>query len=159
MQSCRQCGGQLTRGVRPLRICMETHKQAPLALRVVAVLFIISGVLAVLEVLVSLTRNRVSLNSGILGIFIGMGLLRFQRGWRTCALVSTWFALIFIPVFGFMVLGGARPIHLKLFGQKVGIASPASALSFSVVLFALVVWQYRVLTRPDVVRLFDDTAA
>jgi hypothetical protein len=138
---------------------METQKQAPAALKVVAVLFIISGVLAVLEILVSLTRNHINFNFGVLGIFIGLGLLRFRRGWRTCALVFIWLMLIFIPVFGIMVLAGTRPIHLKLFGQQMGYASATFAFFVATVLFALAVWQYRVLTRPDVVQLFEDNAA
>ena len=130
-----------------------------MALKVVAVLFIVSGVFAVLEIWLSLTHNQLNLNFGVLGIFIGLGLLRFRRGWRTCALVFIWLALIIIPVFGFMVIGGARPIHLKLFGQQMGYASPIFAFFVATVLFALAAWQYRVLTRPDVVQLFDDNVA
>jgi hypothetical protein len=140
---------------------METQKQTPVALKVVAVLFISSGVWTVLEILVSLARNTINFNLGVLGIFIGLGLLRFRRGWRTCALVYIWLAFILIAVFSLMVLGGGHPepFYLKLFGQNIGYASPTFALFVAAVLFALVVWQYRVLTRPDVVKLFDDNAA
>jgi hypothetical protein len=137
---------------------MTTQKQAPLALRIVAALFIISGIFAALEVLVSLARGRINLNFGVLGIFIGLGLRRFRHGWRTCALVFTWIALVFLPVFALLVLGGAHPIHVKLFGQRVGSTSPGTALFMAVAAFALVLWQYRVLTRRDVVQLFNEQA-
>ena len=137
---------------------MKTQEQAPLALKIVAALFIIGGIFAALEVLVSLARNRISLNFGVLGIFIGLGLLRFRRGWRTCALVFTWIALVFVPVFALLVLGGAHPIHVKLFGQRVGSTSPGTALFLAVAAFALALWQYRVLTRRDVVQLFNEQA-
>ena len=137
---------------------MKTVRQAPLALKIVAALFIISGIVAALEVLVSLARHRLSLNFGVLGIFIGLGLLRFRRGWRTCALVLTWLGLIFAPVFAVLVLAGARPIHIKILGQQIGHARRAEAFFIAAGVFALALWQYRVLTRPDVVRLFDDHA-
>ena len=88
---------------------MKTPKQAPLAFKIVAALFIVSGIYAALEVLVSLANSRIYLNFGVLGIFIGLGLLRFRRGWRTCALVFTWIALVLLPVFALLVLGGAPP--------------------------------------------------
>ena len=121
-------------------------------------LFIISGIFAALEVLVSLTRGSINLNFVVLGIFIGLGLLRFRRGWRTCALVFTWIGLVLVPVFALLVLGGAHPIHVKLFGQRVGSTSPGTALFIAVTFFAVVLWQYRVLTRRDVVQLFHEQA-
>ena len=137
---------------------MKTVRQAPLALKIVAALFIVSGIVAALEVLVSLARHRLSLNFGVLGIFIGLGLLRFRRGWRTCALVLTWLGLIIAPVFAVLVLAGARPIHIKILGQQIGHAHRAEAFFIAAGVFALALWQYRVLTRPDVVQLFDDHA-
>jgi hypothetical protein len=62
---------------------MEGQKQAPLALKVVAAFFILSGVLAALEILISLTHQIINFNFGALGIFVGLGLLRFRCGWRT----------------------------------------------------------------------------
>ena len=144
--------------VGSIRVRMTTQKQAPRALSIVVALFIISGLFAALEVLVSLTRGRINLNFGVLGIFIGLGLLRFRRGWRTCALLFTWIALVFVPVFALLVLGGAHPIRVKLFGQRVGSTSPGTALFIAVAAFAVALWQYRVLTRRDVVQLFNEQA-
>jgi hypothetical protein len=138
---------------------METQKQAPWDLQVVALLFFLSGVLAVLEIWLSLMRGNISINFGVLGIFIGWGLLRFRRGWRTCALFFIWLALILLPLFGFFVLAGARPLDLKILGQRMGYASPMFGLAFTGVLFLFALWQYRVLTRPGVAQLFDDHAA
>jgi hypothetical protein len=128
-------------------------------LKIVAALFIISGIAAALEVLISLTRSRISLNFGILGIFIGLGLHRFRHGWRTCALVLTWLGLLLLPVFAVLVLAGARPLYVKLLGQRVGYTSPGVALLLSAAVFALSLWQYRVLTRRDVVQLFNEQGA
>jgi len=56
----------------------KTTNQAPRALKIVAALFVLSGVLAAVEVLVLLARGHVSLNLGILCIFVGYGLLRLR---------------------------------------------------------------------------------
>ena len=56
----------------------KTTNQAPRALKIVAALFVLSGVLAAVEVLVLLARGHVSLNLGILCIFVGYG--RFAYG-------------------------------------------------------------------------------
>jgi hypothetical protein len=116
---------------------MKTVRQAPLALKIVPALFIVSGIVAALEVLVSLARHRLSLNFGVLGIFIGLGLLRFGRCWRTCAPVLTWLGLILAPVFAVLVLAGARPIHIKILGQQIGNARRAEAFFIAAGVFAL----------------------
>jgi hypothetical protein len=137
---------------------MTTQKQAPIELKLVAALFILGGILAVLEVVVLLVHGTVKIDLEVLGIFIGLGLLRFRRGWRRCALVLTWFGLIFLPVFALLVIAGAHPLHVKLLGQQVGYASSGVALLLTAGLFALALWQYRILTRSDVVRLFAEDA-
>jgi hypothetical protein len=129
----------------------------PIALKVVAWLFIIFGVLAVLEIVAALFAGRVSLNVGVLGIFVGRGILRLRRGWRTCALVLLWLCMIIVSVVAVMILAGAG--KMTLFGTRVG---RHEALVFGLPLtlgyLALGIWQYRVLTRPDVRRLFGLTA-
>src|SRR4030095_2113841 len=97
-------------------------QQPPTALKVVAVLFVISGIFAVLEILVSLIDSTVSFNLGVLCIPVGRGLLRFRPGWRTCALVLTWFAIVFAPVFAILALDGQGTTYFALLGVKVGYA-------------------------------------
>ena len=131
-------------------------RRLPLALKIVAVLFILGGIFAVIEVIVSLMNNRININFGVLGIFIGFGLLRLSQGWRTCALVFTWIGLIVIPIIGILFLSHSGPLDFSLFGQKVGHASRELGVGMVVVLFVYTVWQYRVLTREDVRYLFFD---
>jgi hypothetical protein len=134
---------------------MDNTNTIPTSLKVVAFLFILSGIFSLIEVIVSLVHSHFSFNFGVLGLFIGPGLLRLSRGWRTCALVFLWIAMIGLPIFIaviFVLAGG--PLDFKLFGQQVGHASPEFAIVLAALLFALAVWQYRILTRPDVRRLF-----
>ena len=132
--------------------------QAPRSLKIVAALFVLSGVLSALGVLVSLAHGHVRLNLGVLCIFVGYGLLRLRPGWRTWALVFTWITLLVAPVLVLLVLFGHCPAYFSVFGQRVGSAPPELAAVAGVCFFAFGVWQYRVLTRPDVVRLFHESS-
>jgi hypothetical protein len=130
------------------------NPKLPFALKVVAALFFLGGVSAVIEVIVSLMNSRININFGVLGIFIGIGLFRLSQGWRTCALVFTWIALLALPAIGFLFLGHSGPLDFTFFGEKVGYASKEFGLAMIVALFIYTIWQYRVLTRPDVRHLF-----
>lgn len=126
----------------------------PSALKIVAWLFIIGGILAVIEVMVALTQNRISINFGVLGLFIGPGLLKLRRGWRTCALVFLWIGLIIFPIIFLLGLSGTVPGYFEVFGVKVA-RIPSWWVSVGVIpFFLLVLWIYRVLTRPEIRALF-----
>lgn len=133
---------------------MDENRQIPASLQAVAILFILGGVFAVIEVLVSLAHSHLNINLGVLGLFIGPGLLALRPGWRTCALVLLWIAMIGVPIIAIFMFGQSGPLDFKVFGQKVGHASKVFGLALAVILFLLSFWQYRVLTRPDVRTLF-----
>ena len=126
----------------------------PTSLRVVAVLFILDGVTSSIAVLVSAMHGELNINFGLLGFFIGPGLLCLSSGWRRCALVLTWFGLIGVPLATMLMLSFNGPLHFKLFGQEVCEAPKLLGLIFAVFIFGLTLWQYRVLTREDVRQLF-----
>ena len=133
---------------------MDDDRQIPASLKVVAILFIIGGILSVIDCLGSFLHGHININFGVLGLFIGPGLLALRRGWRTCGLVFLWIAMIGVPLFTVLMLGHSGPLDFKVFGQKVGHASKELGLIFAIIMWALAVWQYRVLTRLDVRRLF-----
>lgn len=132
----------------------NSHGRLPLSLKIVAVIFILGGISSAIEIFISLTRNHININFGILGIFIGIGLFRLRLGWRTCALVFTWIGLIAVPLVGFFFMIHPGPLDFIIFGQKVGHASKGLGLAMIVITFAYTLWQYRVLTRDDVRKLF-----
>ncbi len=125
-----------------------------LSLRIVASLFVISGIFAAIDILVSLFQSHLNLNFSVLGLWIGPGLLRHNRFWRTWALVSSWIALIGLPLFC-LLAHGRGGLGFKLFGVPVGEVPAAVAIGVAVVLFLLTFWQYRVLTRQDIRHLFE----
>ena len=133
---------------------MDNITPIPTSLRVVSLLFLLGGVLSMIEVIGSLMLGRLNINFGVLAVFIGPGLLRLSQGWRTCALVFLWIAIIGIPIIAILLMTTSGPLDFKLFGQKVGHASREFGISLAGVMLVLAVWQYRVLTRPDVRRLF-----
>lgn len=130
----------------------------PTSLKVVATLFILSGISAVIEIIVSLLHGQLSLNFGVLGLWVGAGLLRLSPTSRTWALIFTWMALIITPIGGLIFLNSAT-LDFTLFGQKVGHIPKVVGLAAAVVFFIVSVWQYQVLTRPDVRALFRRPAA
>ena len=134
---------------------MESTRGAlPTSLKAVAYFLIFEGVCAAIDIIVSLARGHVNINLGVLAIFAGFGILRLSRGWRTFALVTIWIVLIAAPIAAIALIAGAGPARWKVFGQVVGAASNIAAIVVTLVVFAINLWMYRVLTRPDVRLLF-----
>jgi hypothetical protein len=128
----------------------------PVALKVVAWLFIVSGIWAAWGVFAALANGNISINFSVLSFFIGLGLLRLSRAWRTWALIFTWFELICLPIFGLALLSGAGTVTGTLFEEGQISASRTRLAYFMIIVafFLVAVWQYRILTRPDVRLLF-----
>lgn len=142
---------------------MSDRPPAPASLKIVAALFILGGLSSALDALIRLTQGTLFLNLGILGLFIGIGLLRYSRGWRVCALVFLWLAMVGFPLAGFLLVATDQPVRFTLFGQEVsevpktaGVA--VAGVAVAAVGFALALWRYRVLTRPRVRQLFGLSA-
>jgi len=127
----------------------------PLSLVIVAVLFILAGVAAAWDVVSSLFHSRVSFNFCVLMLFAGIGLLRFKRGWRTCALAFVWvfFAGAFLGL-GVLIFS-PESWTIGLFGSESTAAQrPVIPWLFLICLILLSLWVYRTLTRRDIRRLF-----
>jgi len=105
---------------------MNEERRLPASLKAVAILFIIGGIFCAIEVIVSLTLGRININLGVLGLFIGPGLLALRSGWRTCALVFIWIALISVPLVLLVMLSSSGSPDLNVFGQRVGHANHIS---------------------------------
>ena len=130
------------------------NKDIPTSLIVVAWLFIIGGTHSLIEMLYSLTTNHININFSVINIFAGIGLLKLRSGWRTYSLVVTWLVLIISPLALLWLLAKASPLDLHLFGQKVDSISTSSVLIFYSIIYAIEIWKYRVLIRPDIKELF-----
>jgi hypothetical protein len=89
-----------------------------------------------------------SLLGGVVGVFflyLSRGLRKCSRGWRTCALILIWWGFI----------GMSFNVGRYFFDQKTfHHETIAEFLLENALGFILQVWQYRVLTRPDIRELF-----
>jgi len=134
----------------------EDAGRLPLSLKIVAWLFIISGILATIDLFLDLWKGTLSINLGVLNLFIGLGLLQLLPVWRTCALIFTWFELIGFPLFALLVLTGSGVVTMRLFGERQvnDFVARLVLLIIAGAFFSLSIWQYLILTRPDVLRLF-----
>lgn len=134
-------------------------QQIPISLKIVAWLFIINGVSAAIEMMVLLMNHQINLNFGVLGIFIGIGLLKLRNGWRICGLVFIWIALILMPVLLLIMLSVSGPLDFKFFGLQVGHVGKGPVMILGLLLYALVLWERWVLTRSDIKILFQNNPA
>jgi len=146
----------------------------PVSLLFVSFLFFFAGVMSALWLicgvvtLVGLGASGTSLTFPILfhflwhpfivGFWIFFGLRRLSRGWRICALVMTWWIFIgLLWVLAYLFFG--PQLHLSPPDVRmVGVAMSWILVKVSLA-FLLVVWQYRVLTRPDIRNLFYGQAS
>jgi hypothetical protein len=133
---------------------MEQRQAPPIPLKIVAGLFILGGLSSAIDVLIRLTQGSLFLNLGVFGLFIGLGLLRYSRGWRTCALAFLWLAMIGFPLAAVVMLATDQPLRYAVSGLETGDVPKALGVAVAVGGFALALWQYWVLTRPRVRRLF-----
>ena len=116
--------------------------------------FVIYGVLSAISVAVGLTHRRIEFNPGLLGLFVGPGLRRLSRGWRTCALVLLWLSMITAPLFVLLLIGAPPVVSVNFFGVAVGNAPKVFGFLFIAFIFCVALWAYRVLVDPGVRRLF-----
>lgn len=131
----------------------------PRALRIVAVLHLLSGIVSAVGTVLLLLQSHVYLDLGVLGIPIYYGLLRLSSGWRTCALVWLWLSMLTMPVVVLIAWLTNEPAPLRIFGLQLSALSPFSLTVLSIPMFLLALWQYRVLTRPDIRALFPTVTA
>ena len=126
----------------------------PIQLKLVALIFFLGGISAAIEILIDASNGRTNLNFGILGVFIGIGLLRLRTGWRTLALIFLVIALAFIPILSVFALSTPGNLSFNIFGQNVAALSPPLFFALLAVVFLFTFWQFRILVRPDVRALF-----
>ncbi|MGV3531080.1 MAG: hypothetical protein ACO1QR_01830 [Chthoniobacteraceae bacterium] len=131
-----------------------TPHRIPTALQIVAVLFLIAGIFAIINTGARLSAGSIYIDLDVFGIPIFFGLRRLSAGWRTFALIYLWFPLIGCPVLFLMGIFGDSPTSLEIYGQQLSRIPSIWISILSVPLFSLALWQYRVLTRPQIRTLF-----
>jgi len=131
--------------------------EIPRELRWVAYLFLFNGVCALISIPVSFLEGHPTLDTGLLGLAAGPGLLRLSRGWYLWALFCTWLAIILLPIMGGMTLI-APHANLNILGFAGASIPSFVAMLGCAFWFTVAVWQLIVLAREDVARLFAPRA-
>jgi hypothetical protein len=145
----------------------NVERKAPISLTVVSYLFLFMGILSTIWLLFGIVALFSSSGAPItftfmfhslwhpfiLGLWIFMGLRRFSRGWRICALVVTWWLFVSLTLILLYVLFGSQ-FHLSFIDQRIASRAMGWLLVKVCLALVLAIWQYRVLTRPDVRSLF-----
>ena len=124
----------------------------PQPLKVVTWLFILSGICAAIEIVFLLLAGHININLGVLSIFVGRGLLRLNPRALTWAMFFTWLGLIFMPIF--IAISFFKTANLSFLGLPLGPAPSGLTFVMGIAAFALIYWQYTVLTRPKIRQLF-----
>jgi hypothetical protein len=114
----------------------------PRDLRVLAWLYLAGGIASLLSFAAS---RHFAVSTGLLGIPIGVGLLRLHERWRLVAAAGIAIGLIGIPIYVLLAVPSQR-FRFIVSGREFDSTSLALALSVATWLIAF--WQYRVLTRP-----------
>jgi hypothetical protein len=144
---------------------MLNKRTIPAGLAVVSYLFLATSVLILAWNAFLLHLGApIQLNVfvGVLAIFISVGLRRCSRGWRICALATIWWTFIALAWKAYDLLSRYfqaithKPVDEHPVGLYVTPADklPVGFLVILAVFFLIQIWQYRVLTRPEVRELF-----
>ena len=121
-------------------------------LKAVAYLFILGGILSVIDTIFELFIGRIVLNPGILYIFIGLGLLRLNPRSLSWAMFFIWLGLVSMPIAAVASLLNLG--NFQVFGLYVGQAPRGVRFALCAAMFALHYWQYTVLKNREVRQLF-----
>ena len=92
---------------------------------------------------------------GVLGIPAFFGLRKLSRGWRTYALFMLWVVFIVAPIVVIFCVGSTLLVRYKVFEVPEPNDLPSVwTYVVAAAAFLLALWQYRILTRPDIRGLF-----
>jgi hypothetical protein len=128
----------------------------PTALVVVAWIFILEGIAAIVTTARGLLfEHRVDLNLALLGLWIGPGLLRGWASHRRWAIFMLRLGLV-LGAFAFLfILMSPSVPPITVFHASLGVLSRGYLIATLGVVLGGVVWQLRVLQRPDVRAVFE----
>src|SRR5262245_8625471 len=130
----------------------------PPSLRAVAYFTILVGIGTALTIIADLFHKKLNLNIAALEVPAGFGLLRLSRGWRTFTLFMIWAGMFAFGAGTLVLLFGAGITDMTLNGTPLPHWDRRLLLATCVLALGVQIWEYRVLTRSDIRRLFGLTS-
>ena len=134
---------------------MKRHRAVPVSIWCGALLFTLIGIVSLADIVISRREYYFPISVGVLGLLIGPGLIRRSKGCRGCGLFLSMLAMLGIPVVVLFYLFGHLSIGFKVLGYSLCEASAVTFLPIAGILYAIIIWQYQLLSRVDT-RLFFD---
>jgi hypothetical protein len=125
------------------------RQRIPFELAVLAALFLLTGISGLVGFVQEFLNHNINVDPSLLGIPIGIGLLRFRRGWRWLALFCI--ALDFVVMVAFVVFGG--PPQVLVLGRPIPLPAQAVVALEAATLLVLA-WAFLALARRKVAVLF-----
>jgi len=120
------------------------------ALRIVAILFLLTAIECVIEFFCSFTQNRIFIPFGILGFFIYAGLPAYRRPWRTVALILVWIPQIFMPLVALIAIFNGGDLYIDFLGYHIARVALPVFLLWLAFWWSINFWEFRVLMRPSI---------
>ena len=133
---------------------MPEGRELPTPVKIVAWLFILSGASCALEMVLAPFQGRISLQAGVLALFVGRGLLRRSDGWRRAALWVSVISAIACLGFGAFILIRGVPVRVTFFGTAMGFVGDFAAAIMCAAFSAVSAWTASVLASERTRRAF-----
>jgi len=126
------------------------NRPLPAALSRASWIFLVFGVLGIAATIAGVLRGHLQIQGEWLGVPIFFELRRYSRGWRVVAFVSLCMGLLSSLVVGSTALMMGSPIQIGWLGLQWPNVSPQSRVMIAVISFALTLWVFAMLLRPEV---------
>ena len=123
-------------------------------IRIVSVLFILSGLGAVWTTISHLFSGSFTLGTGVLNLIVGIGLLRYRPFWRKVAMVMLGVGLVLTPIVVVAAIMFSSAPVLWFDTPLTGSSRQAAAVAITGVLMMLAGAQLWALRRRDVRAMF-----
>jgi hypothetical protein len=126
---------------------MLADRPLPTSARIVGWLFILEGAGDALDMIGGLIFvGGFALHSGVLLLFVGLGVLRGSDGWRRVALWLSLISMVGCFVAVALMLTRGVPVKVTLFGGVLGYVGASVGAGASVVWSAIYAWAASVLS-------------
>lgn len=129
----------------------------PSSLKIVAWMFILTGLHGLISMLISLNTNHIKLSIDALKLYIGIRLFMRSKFNRKAAIFFVCLDFILIPI-ALVILINTRQSQMdfRLFGYTFGKIPTAGTFLLVIIMLLLNVWQYKVLYSKKTMRFFTD---
>lgn len=128
-----------------------SKKKISLSLKITSILFILSGILSLTNILYSIIiNNTIRIDLGLIAIFIGLGIVKLKNWSRIAGLYFLRIAIVLniLIFFGVLFIKNITiyPGYLNL--------SKINMLVFIIISTIIYIWMYWILNKKDIIELF-----